>query len=79
MVPSKSGLQSGWTTPALARWHQVVWVWDLASGNLVQTLQGHEDAVLGVCYSADGRLLASAGPSRNTPLGRRHRQTELHH
>ncbi len=36
-------------------------VWDAASGQEVLTLKGHTEAVKRVCWSPDGRRLASAG------------------
>jgi WD40 repeat protein len=38
----------------------VIWMWDVASGDLVQTLEGHQGGVYGVAMSAEGSLLASA-------------------
>ncbi len=40
---------------------QAVEVWDLKSGELVQTLRGHQKNVTGVWYSPDGRFLVSTG------------------
>ena len=42
-----------------------IWLWDVASGQLVRTLEGHTDWVLSVAFSPDGRLLAS-GSDDNT-------------
>jgi len=36
-------------------------LWEMATGQLVTTLQGHTGAALAVALSADGRLLASGG------------------
>jgi len=36
-------------------------IWDLPSGNLVRTLEGHADSVRSVSFLADGRMLASKG------------------
>jgi WD40 repeat protein len=36
-------------------------VWDLTTGEMLLDIPAHADAVQGVAYSADGRLLASAG------------------
>ena len=40
-------------------------VWDPASGQITQTLEGHEDAVMSVTFSSDGSQLAS-GSADNT-------------
>ena len=34
-------------------------VWNLASGQVTKTLEGHEDAVMSVTFSPDGSKLAS--------------------
>ena len=36
-------------------------MWDPATGERLRTLAGHDDAVYGVAFSPDGRLLATAG------------------
>jgi WD40 repeat protein len=36
-------------------------VWDAASGKQIHLLQGHEDAVLALAFTSDGRRLVSAG------------------
>lgn len=40
---------------------QTVEVWDVKTGELVQTLQGHQKAVTGVWFSPDNRFLVSTG------------------
>jgi WD40 repeat protein len=40
---------------------QTVEVWDLKTGEVVQTLQGHHKDVTGVWFSPDGRFLVSTG------------------
>src|SRR5262249_21371189 len=35
------------------------WVWDLASGKHVQTLSGHEEGVIALAFSPDGRRLVT--------------------
>ncbi|MBO9322666.1 MAG: WD40 repeat domain-containing protein, partial [Roseiflexus sp.] len=38
---------------------KTVRLWDVASGQLVRTLEGHTDEVTSVAFAPDGRLLAS--------------------
>ena len=38
-------------------------VWDLASGEVKSTLQGHTHGVLSMAFSPDGRLLRQCGES----------------
>jgi WD40 repeat protein len=46
---------------AIAHWSgRAVWVWDVRTGEVVHTLEGHTDAVVGVAYRPDGKRLASA-------------------
>jgi WD40 repeat protein len=40
---------------------QQIFIWDIGSGGLLQTLAGHNDLVAGVAFSPDGQTLASAG------------------
>jgi len=46
----------------------LVRVWDAASGKTLQTLSGHEGAILGVAFSPDGRHIASASTDRSVCL-----------
>jgi WD40 repeat protein len=39
----------------------IVRIWDLETGNLSRVLVGHESYVYGLCWSPDGRYVASAG------------------
>lgn len=48
---------------------QAVEVWDVKSGELVQTLRGHQQDVTGVWYSPDGRFLVSTGEQQTPPAG----------
>ena len=45
-----------------------IFVWDLTSGQLKQTLPGHSRAITALAFSADGRLLASAGRDRSLKI-----------
>jgi WD40 repeat protein len=38
-------------------------LWDLATGECLRTLTGHDGEVRGVAFSLDGRLLATATPA----------------
>jgi WD40 repeat protein len=46
---------------ATASYDETVKVWDVESGELLKTLEGHNHWVECVAYSADGKLLASGG------------------
>ena len=43
-------------------------VWDLASGQITQTLEGHEDYVRCVTFSPDGSQLASASSDKTVKV-----------
>ncbi|MBO0697723.1 MAG: PQQ-binding-like beta-propeller repeat protein, partial [Zavarzinella sp.] len=50
---------------AIAHWAgRSVWVWDVRTGDVVSTLEGHSDAVVGVAYRPEGKRLASASHDR---------------
>ena len=38
----------------------IIKIWDVASGECIRTLTGHTDTVTSVCYSPDGKYLASS-------------------
>src|SRR5436305_8284107 len=46
---------------------QTVEVWDIKTGEVVQTLQGHHKDVTGVWFSPDGHFLVSTGEQRLAP------------
>lgn len=61
----------GETAMTMDKWHQV---WDVASGQCVHTLRGHNDEILDVSFNATGSRLVTAsadGTSRvfNTMTG----------
>ena len=46
---------------ATANFDATVRLWDVRTGKLLRKVLGHNDSVLGVSFSRDGRFLASAG------------------
>jgi WD40 repeat protein len=42
----------------------ILWLWDLATGASLQTLEGHLGWIQAVAFSPDGKLVASASNDR---------------
>src|SRR5262249_54020022 len=66
---------------AVFRWANMIDLWDPATGQLLNTLNGHDDLVWSAAFSPDGKTLVSAGddktiPSWNTAPGRQVRRIE---
>src|SRR5439155_583413 len=53
--------QGGGSRLASASWDRTVRLWDMASGQLLQTLTGHTDRVLRGAWSPDGTQVVSGG------------------
>ena len=43
-------------------------LWNVNTGNLLQTLEGHSDWVISVAYSPDGQTLASGSASSDNTI-----------
>ncbi len=53
---------------ASGSWDHTIKVWDVDTGKLLQTLQGHQDLVLSIAFSPNGLLLASGSADKTIKL-----------
>jgi len=48
-------------TPATGSWERTIWLWDVAFGQPLRTLEGHTNWVSSVAFSPDRRLASGSG------------------
>jgi len=53
---------------ASALWDGTILLWDVATGTLQQTLEGHDGSVNSVAFSHNSKLLASASDDETVRL-----------
>ena len=53
---------------ASASWDHTIKIWDVNTGKLLRTLQGHQDLVLSIAFSPNGLLLASGSADKTIKL-----------
>src|SRR5947207_2237 len=53
---------------ASGSWDYTIKLWDMASGKIISTLEGHSSEVNSVAFSPDGKVLASGSGSLDTTI-----------
>ena len=53
---------------ASAHGNKIIYFWDVSTGTIVRTLEGHTDDILSMAFSSDGRRLASVSVSATVLL-----------
>ena len=52
----------------MGRWYKTIKLWEVATGALIRTFEGHTDWINSVAFSADGRLVLSGSADRTIKL-----------